>query len=64
MTPRDRFAMRAMTAMITEPEWTRGSSPFMDRLHPSKPYGIPPEEVLAISAYKVADAMMKARGAG
>lgn len=63
MSLRDYFAAKAMAALIAEPPWTPGSTPFLDKVLGNEPYTKPAKDNLAAAAYLVADAMLAAREA-
>ena len=61
MTLRDYFAAKAMHAMVTEPPWTQdgGTASVHHWSHGFK--GVDPLDRFAFAAYRMADAMLKAR---
>lgn len=58
MTLRDKFADSALVALVTEPPWT-GTIPLLSQLTPDSHEVI--EDRYAKAAYKMADAMLRAR---
>ena len=60
MTLRDYFAAKAMAALIVEPPWYVGSEAVVSRL--AADHTADEAERYATAAYRIADAMLKARG--
>ena len=60
MTLRDYFAAKAMAALLAEPQWGEGSQT-TTTIWGQDFSGPPDENKTAFVAYKIADAMMKAR---
>jgi hypothetical protein len=60
MTLRDYFAAKAMAALIAEPPWGGGSNSMLAALSPE--FKGTADARFALVAYKLADAMLKARG--
>jgi hypothetical protein len=58
MTLRDYFAAKALPALIAEPSWGEGANPVFSRLGKD---GKDEAEMFAKAAYRLADAMLKAR---
>lgn len=58
MTLRDYFAAKAMLGLMTEPQWDKSESMLDLLVYKSDNF----ELSIALSAYKLADAMLKARG--
>jgi hypothetical protein len=61
MTLRDYFAAKAMAALIAEPPWGDGTDSMLVFL--SRDFKGTPDARFALVAYKLADAMLKARNA-
>lgn len=58
MSLRDYFAAKALPALIAEPSWGEGANPVFSRLGKD---GKDEAEMFAKAAYRLADAMLKAR---
>jgi len=59
MNLRDYFAAKAMAAFIAEPQWHDGESSFLDKVIAGATCNSA-EEMFAIAAYRLADAMLVA----